>query len=219
MRSRSYRSMALAIALAAVLTAGTVAAQQANPAHTHIGHVRGAFGMAPDGQGLLPTAIAEARIAAQHAELAGRDPANLDAMKLHAGHVLHALDPSVVEQGPGQGFGVKRAGEAIATHIGLAAGSEGASANVATHAAHVAASARTVAQRADEAVAVATRIQAAGSAAEAAPLVEQLKDLTQQIVAGRDADGDGRITWEEGEGGLEQVEQHMNLMAQGEGMD
>ena len=40
------------------------------------------------------TAMAEARVAVQHAGLAARNPANLDAMKLHAGHVINAVDPT-----------------------------------------------------------------------------------------------------------------------------
>src|SRR6185295_19673504 len=59
----------------------------AGPVGTHIGHVMNAFGDTPNGQGLLPTAIAEARVAAQHATLASRNLTSLDAMKTHAGHV------------------------------------------------------------------------------------------------------------------------------------
>jgi hypothetical protein len=194
------------------------AAAQANPAHTHVGHVMDGFSGTPNGQGLLPTAQAEAAIAAQHAGFAARDPENLAAMKQHAAHVLHALDPSRIAQGPGLGYGVKRAAEGVAAHIGLAGSSDGASANVGTHAQHVAASARTVVARADEAIEVAVRIEAAATAAEAAPLVAQLHALTTRIVEGHDANGDGRVTWEEGEGGLQHVEQHMNLLRSAEGL-
>jgi hypothetical protein len=201
-----------------VLALSTAAAAQTSPAHTHVGHVRTSFAAAPGAQGLLPLAIAEARTAAQHAELAGRDPANLNAMKTHAAHVLHALDPAADSQGPGQGFGAKRAAEGVVAHIELAAGAAGASDNVRTHAGHIAASARTAAGRADEAAALARRIAAAGTSAEAAPLVERLAALTAQILAGQDANGDGRVTWEAGEGGLEQADQHLGLLARGEGL-
>lgn len=192
---------------------------QENPAHAHIGHVLDGFGQTPDGEGLLPTALAEAEVARQHAGFAAGDLENLDAMKMHAEHVLHAVDPEAIDGGPGHGFGVKRAAEGIAQHVQLAADSDGASDNVQTHAAHVAASARTVAQRADEIVAVVEQILAAESAGEAAPLVEELETLTGELVAGRDATGDGQISWQEGEGGLEHVEQHMGLMTSGEGLD
>jgi hypothetical protein len=183
-----------------------------------VGHVVTGFAGTPNGQGLLTTAQAEAAIAAQHAGFAARNLTDLAAMKQHASHALHALDPSAVAQGPGLGYGARRAAEGVATHIGLAGSAEGASAAVATHAGHVAASARTVAARADEAIALARQIEAAGTAGEAAPLVEQLKTVTEQLLSGRDANGDGRITWEEGEGGLEHVEQHLNLLRTAEGI-
>lgn len=197
--------------------AGTAEAQ-ANPVHTHIGHVLTSFNATPNAQGLLPVALAEARVAAQHADLAARDLANLGAMKTHAGHVLHALSPADGSQGPGQGFGVRRATEGVVSHVGFAADAESASQNVATHSGHVTASAGNVVQWTDEAVALIGRIQAAETADQAAPLIEQLQALTARILSGNDANGDGRVSWEAGEGGLEIVEQHMGLMARGEGL-
>ena len=72
-------------------------AAQANPAHNHIGHVADGFRGTPDGVGLLDAAIAEAGVAAQHAGFAARDPSNLESMKRHMAHVLHALNPEEVE--------------------------------------------------------------------------------------------------------------------------
>jgi hypothetical protein len=178
----------------------------------HIGHIMNAFADTPGGQGLLPTALAEARTAAQHAALAARDPGNLDGMKLHAGHVINAVDPSVVSTGPGLGYGVKRAALGIATHVDLAAKAAGASPQVVMHAGHVGTSARNTVQRADQIVAIAKRVQAATSAGDALSLVSQLVALTTELVAGRDADADGKTTWKEGEGGLQHCEEHMRLM-------
>jgi hypothetical protein len=42
--------------------------------------------------------------------------------------------------------------------------------------------------------------------------MSQIVSLTEQLVAGADKNGDGRITWEEGEGGLQQAQEHVNLM-------
>ena len=183
---------------------------------THLGHVVIAFGDTPNGRGLLPTALAEAQIAIQHAALAARAPTNLDAMKLHAGHVINALDPSILATGPGLGYGVKRASLGVAMHVDLAATAAGASPNVVAHANHVATSARNTAQRCDQAIALAQRIQATTSAADAAALVNQLVSLTQQLVAGVDTNGDGRVTWEVGEGGLQQAQEHVTLLLAGE---
>jgi hypothetical protein len=217
---RAILSLSAPVALAAALTfSASEAAAQANPAHTHLGHVRTSFAQTPNQEGLLPTALAEAQVAAQHAGLAASNASNLDAMKLHTTHVVNAVDPSRVAQGPGRGFGVKRAAEGIVQHIGFAAAAEGASQNVTTHAAHITASAQNVVARSDEILALADRIAAASSAAEAAPLVQELQTVAGQLVAGEDANGDGRITWEAGEGGLQHVEQHVGLMATGEGLE
>lgn len=199
--------------LAAGLHAAPFAAQQ-NP---HIGHVMTGFANTPEGMGLLPTAMAEAQIAQQHAALAGRSPDNLASMQMHTGHVLHAIDPSIETSGPGKGYGVKRAAQGVAQHIGLAANTDGASANIKTHATHVTASAETVVARCDEIVNLAKQIRAASTAAAAAPLVAQMATLAEQLTTGADANGDGTIGWQKGEGGLQQAEQHMQLMIKGEG--
>lgn len=208
-----------ALILAVVALPAEATAQQGNAAHAHIGHVLSGFGATPDGDGLLPTALGEAEVAARHARLAAGDPSNLQGMQIHARHVLHAVDPSRIESGPGAGFGVKRAAEAIARHIELAAGSDGASQAVRTHATHVAAAARTVAMRADEVVEVVGQVQDAYDYTEAAGHVERLQTLVRQLTEGADANGDGQITWQEGEGGLQHVERHMQLMARAEGLE
>lgn len=184
----------------------------AGPVGTHLGHIVNEFADAPRGMGLLSTALAEARTAAVHAGLAARDPGNLAAMKLHAGHVINAVDPTVVAAGPGLGYGVKRAALGVATHVDLAAKAQGASANVVMHAGHVGASARNTVQRADEIVALAKKIQAATTATEAAALVNQLISMTNELTLGKDTDADGRVSWKEGEGGLQQCDEHMKLM-------
>lgn len=196
--------------------AATTVAVPPGPVGVHIGHVMNAFTDTPKGLGLLPTAMAEARTAVVHAGLAARDPENLAAMKTHAGHVINAVDPTVVTSGPGLGYGVKRAALGVATHIDLAAKVPGASENVIMHANHVGTSARNTVQRADAIVALAKQIQAATSASEAASLVSQLVSLTNELEMGKDADADGRISWKAGEGGLAQCEEHVRLMLAGE---
>ncbi len=208
---------ALAALLAAAVLAGPLAAQQ-NAAHNHIGHVTDAWRDTPDGQGLLPAAIAEAEIAARHAGLAASDPSNFAGMKRHTTHVLHAVDPEQIENGPGLGYGVKRAAAGAAQHITAAAASDGASNAVRTHANHVATSARNTVARADEIVMLAKRIARTTTPADAAPLVEKLNMLAQALLSGVDANGDGRTGWQEGEGGLETARTHANLMKEAEGL-
>ena len=164
----------------------------------HIGHVVNGFNDTPNGMGLLPTALAEARTASQHAALAARAPTNLDMMKLHAGHVINALDPTLMATGPGLGYGVKKAALGVATHIELAAKAPGASPNVIAYSAQVATAARNTIQKADQLLALAKQVQAATTAADAAALVNQMVPLAEQLLAGADANGNGKIDVEEG---------------------
>ena len=204
----------------AIVTAGagrgSMVALPPGPAGVHIGHVANAWPDTPMGAGLLPTAMSEARVAAMHAGLAARQPMNLEYMKTHAGHVIHAIDPTIVAAGPGLGYGLKKAANLAATHIELAAGTPGASPNIVIHARHIATTARNTVARADQIVALAQKIQLATSAAEAARFVGQMASLAEQLMGGVDANGDGRITWEAGEGGLQQADDHMQLMLMGE---
>ena len=213
---------ALLFALSAAGVAGAVCpramlAQDEPAAHTHIAHVREAFSGTPDGQGLLAIAIADAETVLEHARLsAGGDPTDIDPMIRHARHVLHAVDPSQFPNGPGSGFGLKVAAEGIIRHIELAAAAGDASENVGTHAAHVAAAAQATAERVDRIAAKVGEILAAGVYNLAYPLTDELVELAEALAAGTDASGDGTISLDEG--GLDQVERHLNLMAEGEGL-
>jgi len=193
--------------------AAAPAGQAGNP---HIGHVMTSFAAVPGGKGLLPTAVAEADVVVQHAGLAARNTANLDAMKLHAAHIVHAVEPGEGTSGPGSGYGLKKAAENVAAHIELAAKATGASQNIVTHSVHIATAARNAVKRADEILVLAQQIQAATSAAVAADLVAKLNTIAGQLIPGFDANGDGRIGWQEGEGGLQHAEQHLKLMMDAE---
>jgi hypothetical protein len=192
---------------------------EAIPPHLHIGHVMTNWRDTPGGVGFLIAALTDARVAAVHARLAGMDPGSLGDMKLHAGHVLNALDPGVEPKGPASGYGVKKAAAAALQHLDFAASAEGASVNVKTHATHVSASLGDAIQWTDQAIAAAEKIRAATSAADAASLVKDLILLTTHIVDGVDANNDGQIGWQTGEGGLTQARAHMAIMMKGEGLE
>jgi hypothetical protein len=187
-------------------------------AHAHMGHVLTGWQDTPDQMGLLPTAQAEAEVAAQHAGFAASRPDDLEWMKLHVAYVLHAIDPSVEPEGPGRGYGVRRAAQGVAQHVRFAADSEDASDNVKLHATHVETSAGDVVAWSEQIVELGQQVEAASSAAEAAPVVAEIERLTVMILAGIDANGDGTAGWGQGEGGLAQAAQHMQLMQEGEGM-
>ena len=214
------RMILLSAAMTAALVLAPLAAAWADPeseAHAHMGHVMTAWTDTPEGQGLLPTAVAEADNAVQHAGFAAQKPNDLEWMQAHIGHVLHALDPSVQPKGLGLGYGVKKAANGTATHIELAAKSVDASENVKLHSVHVATCARNTVARAERIVVLVQEVQATDSADEAAALVAEILVVSGQLRAGVDADGDGTISWQEGEGGLDEAVKHMVLMQAGEG--
>jgi len=152
MTNSRYAFVAM-LALAALL-AHELTAQASNPLHSYMGHVMESWSDTPEGAGILPTMMAEAEIAARHARFPTADPSDIAAMKSHAGHLLHTLDPETVGGGPSKGYGLSEATEAAATHTRLA----------------------------DE------------------------------------ADGDGQVSWREGEGGLAKARRHMAPMYEAEGL-
>jgi alkanesulfonate monooxygenase SsuD/methylene tetrahydromethanopterin reductase-like flavin-dependent oxidoreductase (luciferase family) len=192
--------MACASFFAFAATLGTdVAAQQSGPAEPHVGHLTSGFTGAPEGRGLVVTAAEEANTAMMHANFAAGDPSNLDAMKTHVAHVLHALDPEG-RQGPGLGFGLRRAAEEIAAHIDMAMSANGASESVRTHGPDLRSAARAVAARADRIAELGQRVLAAATAAEAAPLVEEMRVLALELDTGEGNDLNA------GQGGMTHVE-------------
>lgn len=217
MRSNHW-AMGLALVAGVALGSGVVAGQAPNMAHTHIGHVMTSFGDTPDKAGLLPTTAAEAATAAQHAALGAKAAANLMAMQLHAGHVIQCIDPTIVAMGPCKGYGVKKGATAALNHVGLAAKADTASAGVKTHTTHVSASLENTIKRADEVVSTAQKVRAATTAEQAAPLAAELQKQTEQLTAGVDANSDGTIGWQAGEGGIAAATTHMQLMMKGEGL-
>lgn len=195
---------------------GPTVAVPAGPVGVHIGHVVNSFTTTPNMGGLLTTALGEARVALQHAQLASRQPTNLEYMKTHAGHVLNALDPSLEKTGPGLGYGLRRAAEGVAEHIALAAAAENATPAHKLHAGHVATCAQNTVKRVDAMIALARQVQGASDAAAAAQFVAQLAGLAEQLIAGADANTDGRITVDVNEGGLQLADDHVKLMLGGQ---
>ena len=76
-----------------------------------------------------------------------------------------------------------------------------------------------MAQRADQIVDLAGQILPMSDYNQAYDLVLKLRDPVEELTTGADVSGDGAISLAEGEGGLEQVGQHMALMAEGEGLN
>ena len=188
-------------------------------ARAHIGHVMTGWKDTPGGKGLLPVAIAEAEIALKHAQLAAKKPDDLKYMQTHTAHVMHAVDPSSVKiTAPGLGYGVRKAAAGAKAHIEFSAKSKDASKNVKVHAQHVAASSGNTDWRVDAIVAMGKRVLAYDKVAKAAPRVQEILLMAQEILDGFDANGDGKVTWHKDEGGLLEAKKHMGFMMKAEKM-
>ena len=153
---------------------------EAIAAHLHLGHVMTNWRDTPGSRGFLPVASDEARVAVQHARLA-RQSANLDDVKRHAGHVLHALDPTLEAKGPGAGYGVKQATTGALQHLDFAVKAEGATADLTNYATRATSSLTRVQQWISEAVATVQKIRAATNMTEAERSATALAALTLRI--------------------------------------
>ncbi len=208
----------LFIVLVFALMSSNSAVLAASEAHTHIGHVVSSWEDTPNEQGLLPVAFKESLVAAAHANYAVNAAGNFVAMKIHAGHVRHAIDPTLETGGPGLGYGLVRATNGSIKHITLASESGDASEAVKTHAMHVVTSLNNALDRTNLALAEADAIIAAASGKEALPHAIEMARLTKAAFQGIDANEDDEISWETGEGGLKTADQHMGFMLDAEGL-
>jgi hypothetical protein len=182
---------------------------EAIPAHLHLGHVMTNWRDTPGTRGFLPVAVDEARVAALHAGLAAK-ATSLDDIKMHAGHVLHALDPSMepkgpfdkAQGGPGAGYGVKKAVEGALEHLALAAKADGATVTVTSNSIRSTAPLMNVLKYVDQAGLLVPRIRAATDVAEARRLAADLAAFTVRI----------------GEEGLQPAQANMELILKAEGL-
>jgi hypothetical protein len=168
--------------------------------HAHIGHVMTAWRETPGTVGLLTIALSDTRIAAAHTLLLSKS-SSLDDMKLHAGHVLHALDPARDTTGPGSGFGAKRAAAGALQHVGFAAAVENASPSVKSHASAVSATLTKAIAAIDRGISAAQSIRGSGSAADAAAAIADLQSIVDDL---------GRS--------LQESDQEMHAMMKAEGL-
>jgi hypothetical protein len=204
--------------LGSVLLAGCASAPEVDPAQAYmvqlqIDKLLKEIRITPGRKGLLPTAQAEAKTAATHAAFAAEKPTNLVWMQAHIEDVLHAVDPTVVDAGPGLGFGVKQAAEGAIKYANIAAATKGASKGVKTHAVHVTTSAKNVVTWSKLIVRIAKKVKAAKSAKAAAGPVKKIAQLAKRLNPGDDANGDGKVIWSAAEGGLNEAAKHAGFMS------
>ncbi len=203
-------------AQAAAAAAAPASPQAASQALAHFGHVATGFADAPAGRGLVMTAALDANAAMMHANIAALSPTDLNAMKMHATHVLHALAPEAGAQGPGSGYGLRKAVDAVATHMEMALTAPGASATMKKFGPAAVGSARAVSARAQALAGLAAQVLAATTPAEAAPIAEQMRVMGLALDQGTDVNGSGRIDVDAVEPGLNHLEAQIYSIFEGE---
>lgn len=169
--------------------------------HAHIGHVMTAWRDTPGTVGLLTVALSDARVADAHAQLASKSGGNLEDIKLHAGHLLHALDPTLEPKGPASGYGSKKAATGALQHVEFTAAVEGASPVVKAQAGTASAQLAEALTVIERAIGVAQKIRGAASALEAQTLAGELVTLMAQLGTG-----------------LQNAQQDMRVMMKAEGL-
>lgn len=110
--------------------AGCVTVELPTFAHVHVGHAITGWTDTPGGRGLCEVALADAAVAAEHARFAVEGARDIESVRLHLGHVLHAVDPARAPSGPGSGYGLVQALDGCVDHLGYAAEVRDASANL-----------------------------------------------------------------------------------------
>ncbi len=179
----------------------------------YLAAVTDSFPDTPSGMGLLPTGMVEAEIASVYVRIAGQDSADVRNMTSNMRHVIHAIDPDLVDGGLGLGYGFKRAVEGVRTYTQLAASTPGASEALLFHAPYIDGATTAALSRADDALALARQIET--SQEEPQEILERLEDLGEMIrgmAYGSDRDRDGRIGNDATESGLAQAQYHVALI-------
>lgn len=201
---------------AQVIPASSTTSEPAEPKEyqVHIGHILTSWQDTPGEVGLATILEEEAMIAKQHAALAVTDLEDLPNIQLHTRHVRHAVDPTAESsgQGPGRGYGIIKAADGIVQHMEFARDAADASESAKIHAEHVLASARNIQFWAGKIVDKAGQIIGGASPVSSAFYAEQIVERIEWILNGHDADGDGEVSWKEGEGGLAQVKAHLSFI-------
>ena len=194
--------LARPVRVTGVLTEKGIVVSRIEPplVHAHIGHVMIGWRDTPGQVGLLTIAQSDTRIAAAHVLLLSK-ASSLDDMKLHAGHILHALDPTLETAGPASGYGAKKAAAGAMQHVGFTAAVDNASATVKSHASSVTASLTETIATIDRTIASVQKVRSASAPADAAGAIREVQSGVEEI---------GR--------GLQQSEQEMRLMMKAEGL-
>lgn len=183
------------------------------------------FETTPNQVGLLVGAQEQMDVAIYHSGLALEALAagNLAEAKLHSEHVVNVLegengpnygdwDGDGLAQNPGDGFGVRAYMDWAKQQAELAA-APGASDEVILHAAHVAISIDNGMAWLAEAEDAALRLLSSDSATEAQPHADEMNQLVNDVLVGRDLNADNYAAPAPGEGAIQTAYEHAQFMA------
>jgi len=205
------------LATLALTASALPVAAQADDVRMHLEFVADRYFETPDGRGLLPTALAEADIALEYARLAAADSTSIAAIRRYATYVLHAVDPALVQSGPGYGYGVRAAASGVLREMGYALAIDSLSDNIRLHARYVVSAMENVVRWIDEVAVLANETVSAPTLSQATAAAGRLLQTTEAMTRGVDGKGDGRRGWPDGAEGIEQAAYHLTLMKRGEG--
>lgn len=169
-------------------------------------------------RGLFDVARTEAAIARRHTQAALRET-DLATMKTQVAAAVNAIDPGLVASGPGLGTGLRPALLEAVDQLLAVQRAQPQDPDVALRATAASVAGQTALMRTDEALQEARDALAAQSTSEAIPALVRLDTLLARVVAGQDADGDGEIGWNLGEGGIQQAWSFTRQMAIAEGLE
>lgn len=167
---------------------------------------------APGGVGVLQAGIAEAFVAAEYAWLAGRDSANVNAMRANMVHVLHAVDPAEASGGAGLGYGMRTAAQELLARVEVIESTDSVPDHVRFHVPYLRRAAEGALLRANQVVALARQVQRGSGAAQTLDRLEELRMAIRAMAYGIDEDGDNLIGNTADEVGLAQAWYHINLV-------
>ncbi len=195
------------LAVAGLLALSLPAHAQQKQSHAYLLQV-----MTGDGKGYLPMAEAEVQTALIQATLALRKPDDLAHLQAQARAAQHAIDPSRIKEGPGRGFGVRKAAEGVVSYVTAAGKSPDASEKVRSYSRWVAVSAENVIVRADRITDLLGKVERMKTAKNAARVMHLVRRMCQEILLGKDTNKDGEVSWKKHEGGLAQAKRYTTVM-------
>lgn len=171
----------------------------------------------PGNVGYLRLAEAEAATALEQVDLslAAED---LTSMQSHLRNLLTTIAPSNTQSGMQTRTGLIYATAAINANLSIAQQMEGASANLKTQAGRAIVASDNVIEWVQEVAAMTETALQSPSIETARKTMVPARAALHDVIYGTDADGDGKIGWHQGEGGLQQVREYVEYLAKGEGL-